>query len=609
MTWSPVKYRWQWHVKCCSSELWNLVADARRLKVALGLVAAVPQLVGGGRDSSGGGGQRARSTLRSLLGSVKDAPVNWLRENEFSLEFIGEAAPLSSLTMRIRLEPKGEGTLVTHVLSVVPASLVGKLSIPWAVGNEVYRNFDKLYRDYQEFITGSGETDFFMDTCSLSVEARAEVARASDLLVKQGFRDSWVRLLSQYLSQESDSTLQAMHPYIIADQWGVPRQRVMELFLAATALDLLRLCWQLRCPQCRGICHSKMSLRGVHRRGFCETCDSEFPNHLEHTVELTFLPHPRIRPLKRSDEQLTGPMAAPYIHIQQVLQPQEVKTFSADFLRGNYRVRTLNTDEAQWSSVNLDNKLGHELSAELTDEALKVRCTPEESGVRVRFCNRTAEPQIFCLEDDSWKRELLTARVIINNHSFRTWFPREVLTANDPLPVGKLALLVCDIVDSTSLYLAQGDQESYFLLREYYTFLKGAIAQNNGAVIKSMGDEVTAAFVDPLHATQAALAIQSEFGTFNATLSSAERLTVRLACHYGPCYAVNFNNCLDYFGKTVSLAWSIQKQCRGNDAIFSRALWKVPKVREVLELSAHKLERFRSKVTGMEEQVELFRIS
>lgn len=607
MKWSPIKYRWQWHIKCSTTDLWNLVADAKRLKVALGLADLLPQRVG--TSAEGGIELKKDSTLRSLVGLVKDVPVNWLKENEFSLELNNEEAPIRTLSMRVRLEADEQGAIVTHLLTVYPGSIMGKFATPWAVGKEVYKNLDKLYQDYQEYILGGADSDFFTDVCNLTPEARNKVSKAAELLMKKGFRESWVRLLCQYLSQESEGTLQEMHPFTIAHQWGVPEINVMELFLTAVSHNLLRLRWQQRCPRCREICYSKLNLSGIRRRGYCSKCASYFPNHLERTIELSFFPHPSIRPLQRSEKLCTGPVAVPHIHIQQVLQPHEVRTFSADFLNGQYRVRTLNTEESQWSTVTLNPNEGHEVSAEVTEKTLKVRCTAEPSGVRVRLCNRTVEPQIFCFEDDSWKTSTLNARIALNNQVFRSLFPGEVLPVNDPQPIGKLTLMVSKITHSTSLFLSQGDLETYFLLREYHTFFQNIIAQYGGAIIKSFGDHITSAFTDPVQATKAALAVQEEFGTFNATLSDSEKLSIQLGVHYGPCYAVNFNNVLDYFGKTVNLAWCIQEASKGNDVVFSRALWKMPKVRELLEFNSTKLESFHYVIPDLDKKVELFRIS
>lgn len=609
MAYSPIKYRWQWQLHCCPTEVWNLIADANRLKVALGIGVKARQMVGASADGKAEKPRVSSHMLNSLIGPVKDIPVNWKKENEFCFEIISQDSAIAKLEMQVRLE-SGEGsTTVTHVLAVTPGSMAGKFAIPWAVGKEVYQQLDKLYADFSEYLEGQGDNPFMgSSTCMLMPDALCKVRQTSERLVEEGYRDSWVKLLVQYLSQESDATLEVMQPFAIADLWGAPKKRIMELFLSATSLHLLRLRWQIRCPNCQGVCGSKMSLKSLRRRGYCSKCDLHFPNHLADTVELTFTPHPTVRTLKKTDSLYTGPVSVPHIHVQQMLQAEEVKTFPADFLRGHYRIRVAGSGDPRILNIDLEDGVTQEISVEIEDTEAHVRSSSEGTGIHVRLCNRTKEPLTVCFEDDSWKNEVLMGTQVINSQLFRNRFPAEVLPINDPLPTGKIALIIADIAASTSLFINKGDNRSYFLVREFYDFLQNIIRQYDGTLIKCMGDMIVAAFVDPVNAANASLVMRKEFETFNATLAEDERLTIRLAAHYGPCFAVNFNNLLDYFGKTVNIAWSIKQESQGNDVVYSKTLWRIPQVRQLLELPTHNLEPFKAWIRGIDKEVQLYRI-
>lgn len=546
--------------------------------------------------------------LNNLIGTVKDIPVNWKKENEFSIEINSLGTPIAKFTMQVRLEPTETGTLVTHLVAVTPANMVGKFGIPWAVGKEVYNNLNYLYAEFCEYLAGKGDRPFMGSVCLLTPDAQRKLGSAADRLIEEGYRDSWVKLFVQYLSQESDATLQVMQPFSIAKTWGAPKKRVMELFLSATAHHILRLRWQVRCPNCQSVCCSKMSLRSIRRRGYCSNCDLHFPNHLANTIELTFTPHPTIRTLKKCDTLYTGPTAVPHIHLQQVIQPDEVRTFPAEFLKGQYRIRINDGSDTRLVHLDLDQEIIHEVSVEIEETDAHLSTSSEGNALQIRLCNRTKLPQTVCFEDDSWKDEAAMGTQVLNDQLFRNLFPSEVLPVNDPLPTGKITLVVADIAASTSLFIEKGDQRSYFLIREFYSFIQNIIKQYDGTIVKCLGDMAIAAFVNPKKAAKAALQMRKDFETFNATLSEDERLTIRLGVHCGPCYAVNFNNALDYFGKTVNIAWSIKSQSQGNDVVFTKSLWRIPAVRELLSLPSHHLEPFQAKIRGIDQEVQLYRV-
>ena len=95
-------------------------------------------------------------------------------------------------------------------------------------------------------------------------------------------------------------------------------------------------------------------------------------------------------------------------------------------------------------------------------------------------------------------------------------------------------------------------------------------------MVKTIGDAVMAVFADPARGVAAALAMQQHIGELNA--GSEAPLVLKLGLHAGPCIAVNLNDRLDYFGRTVNLAARLQGESRGNDVMLSAALAAEPDV-------------------------------
>jgi class 3 adenylate cyclase len=144
--------------------------------------------------------------------------------------------------------------------------------------------------------------------------------------------------------------------------------------------------------------------------------------------------------------------------------------------------------------------------------------------------------------------------------------------------------------------------------------LTRAVREHDGAVVKTIGDAVMAAFADPADALDAALAIRDAIAGFNRTLAAETgadvAIVVKLGLHCGPCIAVTLNDRLDYFGRAVNLAARLQGESRGGDIVVSEAMAEElsgsPAVAERLATLAPAAETAR--VKGFAEPIALRRI-
>ena len=103
-------------------------------------------------------------------------------------------------------------------------------------------------------------------------------------------------------------------------------------------------------------------------------------------------------------------------------------------------------------------------------------------------------------------------------------------------------------------------------MREHFAFLDGEVREHNGAIIKTIGDAVMAAFGEPADAVRAMLSIQSHIATLNAS-QEKEELVIKLGGHAGRTIAVNLNGRLDYFNVTVNFAARLQQESADDPAV------------------------------------------
>ena len=180
-----------------------------------------------------------------------------------------------------------------------------------------------------------------------------------------------------------------------------------------------------------------------------------------------------------------------------------------------------------------------------------------------------------------------------------------MLRPGDEVAVRHVTLMFTDLRASTALYGRIGDARAYTLVRDHFAFLARLIREHDGAIVKTIGDAIMAAFANPADGVRAALAIQRAVGAFNA--AHGEVLAIKLGLHGGPCIAVTLNQRLDYFGTTANLAARLGSESRGEDVVLPDTLARDPEVRQAIAGIAATSEAARLK--GFEAPVAFLRLA
>jgi len=129
----------------------------------------------------------------------------------------------------------------------------------------------------------------------------------------------------------------------------------------------------------------------------------------------------------------------------------------------------------------------------------------------------------------------------------------------------ELAILFSDVVGSTQLYEKLGDDMARETVQQAVEQMKRATTENNGTVIKTMGDEVMATFENVQDAMLAATAMQVMSHESNEVSERAVRVNIRIGCHYG--HVVAENN--DVFGAAVHTANRLTSQAKASQIVIS----------------------------------------
>ena len=553
MTARELEYRWQWHLRASPESLWPLVADTNRFNFETG-APAVSRLPPDGPASSGG-----RRRLRLELGrgiEFEEEPFEWVRPERFGVVRRYRSGPLAQLRALLELRPQDGGSRLGYRIWARPRGLAGRVVVPLTVGKVARRRMDEAFRRYDALLAGGTVEPAARARARLAPGGRERLTALEAELERQGASSELVGRLVDEVSSADDMTVARLRPYALADAWGADRRAVLELCLLATRAGLLASRWEVACPLCRGAADSVDALAGVDSHVHCDSCQIDVTADFERSIELTFRPSPSIREVETHDFCVGGPGVTPHIVAQQLLAPGEHRDVSLALEPGSYRVRTLGLEGSTRFFVD-----------------------PGEARSAVAFVNDTAEERLVIAERTAWNDQAATAADVTALQAFRDLFASEALRPGENMAVGSLTILFTDLRDSTRLYREIGDAPAYGSVVSHFDVLRSAVADEGGAIVKTIGDAVMAVFRRPVSSLRAVLHAQRELAT---PPTGARSLFLKAGIHLGPCIAVTLNDRLDYFGSTINAAARIVGLSDGEDIVVSGAVKADPEVARFL---------------------------
>jgi class 3 adenylate cyclase len=131
-------------------------------------------------------------------------------------------------------------------------------------------------------------------------------------------------------------------------------------------------------------------------------------------------------------------------------------------------------------------------------------------------------------------------------------------------PTRNLAILFADVAGSTRIYETLGDTEALALIGRCLAVVKGACEGHGGRIVKTIGDEVMAAFPHADQAAEAAAEMQARIGLVDHS-DPRVRIAIRVGFNFGP--AIEVEN--DVFGDSVNVAARMVALAKAEQVILS----------------------------------------
>ncbi|MBX3569485.1 MAG: adenylate/guanylate cyclase domain-containing protein [Rhizobiaceae bacterium] len=425
--------------------------------------------------------------------------------------------------------------------------------------------------------------------------------RAAIGVLRQSVSQDIAGAIERLLADGSDRDLCRVNAVAFAAAHGFDEEATVAGFLHAASLGLFDISWNVLCPGCGGVLETNASLKTIVRDAYvCALCADNYSPTLDELVEVTFTVSPRIRRIAaHAPESLPVTEYLRQLYwgsgvdipgnFEQVLEEMVIDT--AEVPAGERLVMSLQlpakfiivfepvthaaqfidvkgepTRDRQALSVAYDREHTHSATLEMRPGPVRI-AIENRTGVRIL-------PVVFIADDPlhdflHHRRPFLTAKRLLTNQTFRDLHRTETIDVNQRLKITSLTILFTDLRGSTELYERVGDLNAFDLVQEHFRILQEIVASEAGAVVKTIGDAVMAAFPTPGRAVAAALRMRDAMRSLNET-SGREDMVLKIGVHEGPCIAVTMNERQDYFGQTVNIASRVQNIAT-EQAIFATA--------------------------------------
>lgn len=593
----PRRFQVVCEVPFARAVVWEVLSHTDHLNRHVGLS---PVIYGDWVVGKSGSYREAASRLAGLKVAWREFPFQWEHGNRYSVLRLYEKGPIQSFEGGVELADGDDAhsTRVTFFADIAARGAVGGILVPLIARKFLNQSLQFCNRTFAPDAQPRSSAPLpSRDSVDEPVLQRLTQELATRVAPE------YAHALAEQLRVAGDDEVSALRPFAWADENGLARKEALRACLHGVKIGMLNLRWSMMCPNCRVAKVETAALNELSSSVHCDMCGVSYDISFDRYVELKFAVHSSIRAASSDIFCIGGPFRAPHILVQKRLEAGGRAWFTLPPGNAPLRLRVLRWNLALDVSPDAPRKMRVELHSDGWSDGQHYI-----SGARGPFevLNHLDEEVTVVLERTEWDESAVTAAFVTALQEFRSLFSSEVLRPGRQMAVENVTLFFSDLSNSTALYEQIGDAPAFGRVGSHFDWVSGHIADNNGAVVKTMGDAVMAVFHKSDDAVRAALQIQRYFGFFRETLSGASEINLKIGLHCGPALAVNSNERLDYFGRTVNIAARVAAQSNAGDFVLSEALWSRPEVR-ILCADAD-VTHFQAKLRGVADDFELVRV-
>lgn len=448
-----------------------------------------------------------------------------------------------------------------------------------------------------------------------------------------------VSRLETLLRSSAEETLYRVNPVQFAAEKAIAETEAIDLFLQATLAGLFEMDWLLVCPMCSDVVESFRSLRTLHSHFHCPVCQTDYEAALDDYIVVTFTVSPAVRRIRfHEPDKLSAWDYAIFCRGSPVGLTEDgvpwIEVIKSS-LRAIARLApqaavelTVDTKESLLIGFDMmsDANFAFPVSGEAAAATQRIpvvvnagKCSPAEGTLApgkavFEVQNRSDRPALFGIlefplglapRDALRFAPFLSGARLLASQTFRDFFRSEVIRATEGISVRDVTLLFTDLKGSTALYERIGDLNAYVQVQRHFEQLQDVTVRHRGAVTKTIGDAVMAAFLAPADAVAAAIEMRDAIEQLNRDRPQRDFI-LKIGLHKGAAIAVTLNDRLDYFGQTVNIAARVQNLAGGDEICMTEDVHGAGGVAMIL--APHEVQRSEAELKGVEGAVPVYRV-
>ena len=596
----PRRYSVSHDVPFSRAQVWELLAQTDRLNRHIGLS---PVFYEEPTTDEFGIYRPASAKFSGLAMKWREYLFRWEQNEHYTVVRRYAKGPIASFEGGLELEELGENrTRLTLWSRMGARGHAGRLLVPF-----VARRFLRRSVSYCRtvFVEGEPPPRPHAPPPHPREWNRSALDKGIERLRKMPIDDDYATELGYFIRTAGEDEAAALRPFEWADEHGFDRHEALRLCLYAVRVGLFNLSWSMMCPNCRVSKQEVSTLTQVSEKVHCDLCGVNYDLNFDRYVELRFRVHPSVRTAASDIYCVGGPFRSPHVLEQFTIETGKTHSFRLNHAMP-VRLRVIGLNHSM--DVDINDAGSRFTLSDAGWEASNCGGNAPDGAPHLCVSNATTAPFAAVLEKREWDDSAVTAARVTALQEFRDLFSSEVLAPGRQVAVENVTLFFSDLSNSTALYERIGDAPAYSRVGSHFEFLTRNILEGNGAVVKTMGDAVMAIFNRPEDAVATAIKVQQHFRYFAETLSDTANMSLKIGLHCGPVLAVNSNERLDYFGRTVNIAARAVGVSNGGDIILTGEVWDADEVRALIAKQNLSAQQFATTLRGVELSRELVRV-
>ncbi|SIS60571.1 adenylate/guanylate cyclase domain-containing protein [Salimicrobium flavidum] len=575
--------------------LWELLSDTNHLNHYIGLF---PVTFSPFRKENGTFYRKAYAKAFGLIPvEWREQTFSWVRDQWYEVERVYETGPVERVVWQVHTEEiDAKRSMLKLKGFFTYRNILGQVMLSRVILPQLRKTFD-----YATTFESNREQSIPRPQATKKIEADQELlVNRTEELKKEEVQSDMVEQLQSDILHLDNEEVSAIRPYRWAETYGWNRRETVQLYLLATKAGILEQHWSMLCPNCRVPKATVSSMKDIPNQVHCDLCGLDYDVDFDRLIEMQFRPHASIRKVEEEIYCLNGPMNAPHIIAQFRISPgtSDVMLPSPES-PVRFRVLGHNFTAGYMREVTKENA-----SMTVTGDSFDAEFYNAADSLTIH--NHNEEEIVLVLEETAWDDDALTARELTSLQLFRDLFATEVLSPDQEIHVSNMTILFTDLKASTTMYEKVGDAPAYADIRKHFDFIRKYVQKADGAIVKTIGDSVMAAFTRETDAFQAAMNIQAHINVLRQDVE--EPLRIKIGLHSGPVIAVNANDLLDYFGRTVNLASRIEQESDGDDVVLSSELFDSISIDMEPWQDKWEVDRNTATLHGFENNVEIVHV-